>query len=215
MTDEARRAAGWLLGKSDAVVDFEVVDDSFAWLERSDGSKVGLGVTDSRVLTGADVADLTAKHPGTQVVLHMRKPFRVDDHAYDAAETSGSALCDWGDALRALDREEPGDYELRDITFAFAYIRQHDNVSRVRRVGQSRFVLERFRGEDVVVVLDVGYEPTQAVFVDALADGPFDFFYCTNPNGSGPARGVYDAANDVGTTVVRKPRELMSALHRT
>lgn len=215
MTDVATRAADWLMRTSDAVVGFEVIDESFAWLERADGSMVGLGAIDAPVLTGDMVADLTDDHPEAQIILNTGKPFRVDEHAYDAAEMNDSAICGWGDALRALNLEQPGAYELRDITFAFTYIRRHSNVSRVRRVGLGRFILERFRGDDIVVVLDTAYEPTTAAFVDALADGPYDIFYCTNPNGGGPSSSVYDAAKAAGTVVMRKPGEVMTALHRT
>ncbi|WP_148070886.1 hypothetical protein [Curtobacterium sp. PhB130] len=215
MTGEAARAARWLSSKSDSIGTYENVADSFAWLQRDDGRRIGLGALDDPVVTGSMVARLVEDYPEAELVLLMHKPIRVDGLAFVEADSHGVVLCDWADAIRAVDQEEPSEYVSPSIRFAFAHIHGLSNVVKISRVGLNRFEVECRTGVIKSVVLDIGYEPTTAQFFDELAQGLFDYYYCTNPNGAGPALGLYKAAADAGIEVFVRPGQLMSALAKT
>jgi hypothetical protein len=215
MTGRAESAAKWLTNRSEKVTSYNAVDDDFAWLEREDQDSVGLAAVDVHEVDGAMVADLMDRHPGVEIILQMRDPFRADTSAYAEAGARRVALGSWGDVLRALSWDRPGNYEHPDIGYAFRAIRPHDNVADITRLDEKRFLISRYRGGDKIVFLTTEYEPTAAELLDGLTDlGSFDYFYCTNPNGPGPSDQVRQAAADVNVGVAYKPGELMRALGR-
>ena len=168
----------------------------------------------SAAVDRATVEGLATVGPEVDIFVNVPKESIWTGDAIAAVEENKAAFGGMADLHRAITEMTPSQYVNPEFGFVERGLRQHTNVSGLRRLYDRKYAIERPGLADVSVVLLNEYELT-ADHVRTARDryGVFDSILITNPNGR--STGAADAAADSMGARIYKWGELLGRLNRT
>jgi hypothetical protein len=204
----------WLLNKLktfDKVASTECINDHILKIFRKDGETLTVSITPSTHINLELIAKWLQAHD-TDFILHSKKEAVIDGEVYDYMDSQQKVLGGYGDIFRVLGQDHNWPYTAPEVSFILRGLRQHTNVSEVRRLDNKRYEIERHLLETVTVIALNEYDMSVEAVRSAVDQyGPFDAILKSNPNGR-----ITDAALEVAESLDLKIfwwRELLRNLN--
>jgi hypothetical protein len=183
-------------------------------VDRNLGDSIEIACFSEDPLNAAQIRATLGSHPDISFVLNIPKNARIDGDAYQLSVRAGFAIGGVGDAMRALNIQDPSSYINQRTAFVERILQQHSRLTSFRRLDDSRYYLERSGLQSVVIFVSDDYDVTAESIREAIERyGEFDAFVTSNPNALQISPEASSAAASTGRLTYRWG-DFMSALNQ-
>ena len=204
MTDDW--ASNWAFEKirtASGVVSVSKLSNSIFSIQPLGTPQFVAGVLGEKLVNTTEIEPFFSIDCKPNIVVTIPKEAIWTGPAIDLARSQNSAFGGFGDLLRCLRQDDVSSYRNKEYSFVEDGLSQHTNVRQLTRIYDRVFIVHRWNGDDVTVVLINEYDITAEHVRDARNRyGEFDSVLKTNPNGSITTE-AKSAAKSIGASVFK------------